>query len=105
MNLHILFAPVQTSGADDSLPPPAVLPLILDEELQYRCAGFIQAEIERFSEDIEELSPPPSEASGSDNDMSADEGDKRTKGKGKQAARNGTKGERHTLLRENSGAK
>ena len=49
MNLHILFAPVQATD-DVAVPPTAAMPLTLDEETQYRCAGFVQAEIERYAE-------------------------------------------------------
>lgn len=58
MNIHILFCPARTIAADGGLLPTASLALSLDDEVQYRCAGFIQAEIELFSEDIgAELSP------------------------------------------------
>ena len=95
MNLHILFAPPQADIHDASIPPTATLPLTLDEEVQYRCAGFIQAELERHAEDMEALSPPTSEDSdnASDNEHSNDE-EYRTKrkGKGKKPERNGVTG-------------
>ncbi|TFK53082.1 hypothetical protein OE88DRAFT_1718118 [Heliocybe sulcata] len=52
MNLHILFCPVQTVAPDGTNLPTASLSLALDDEAQYRCAGFIQAEIERYSEEV-----------------------------------------------------
>lgn len=82
MNLHILFAPPQPDADDANIPPTASLPLSLDEEMQYRCAGFVQAEIERYAEDMEELSPAPSDASGDESDNSRS-GSERPKGKKK----------------------
>jgi len=52
MNIHILFCPARTIATNGGLLPTASLALTLDDEVQYRCAGFIQAEIERFSEVI-----------------------------------------------------
>jgi cohesin complex subunit SA-1/2 len=34
--------------------PPAALPLTMDDETQYRCAGFVQAEIEQFVDELDE---------------------------------------------------
>lgn len=85
MNLHILFVPVQAAGTEDAtVSSTAVLPLTLDEETQHRCAGFIQAEVERYADEIEELSPPPSEGSDEEADKSGDEepvANRRKKGK------------------------
>lgn len=52
--------------------PTAALPLTLDDDSQYRCASFVQAEIERYAEELEELSPLTEDESedGSDNDQS-----------------------------------
>lgn len=93
MNLHILFAPPQPDADDANVPPTATLPLTLDEEVQYRCAGFVQAEIERYAEDMEELSPPASEESDLTSDNGRSDGEEKKskrKGKGKQPERNGT---------------
>ena len=54
INLHILFCPSRTTTPDGGLLPTASLALTLDDEVQYRCAGFIQAEIEMFSEGIDD---------------------------------------------------
>lgn len=54
MNLHVLFCPTETVGADGASLPIASLALGLDDEVQYRCAGFIQAEIERYAEELGE---------------------------------------------------
>ncbi|KAH9077661.1 hypothetical protein EDB83DRAFT_2548692 [Lactarius deliciosus] len=50
LNLHILFCPPQDSRAEDS--PRSSLSLTLDEEVQIRCAAFVQAEIEFFTEEV-----------------------------------------------------
>jgi cohesin complex subunit SA-1/2 len=51
LNLHILFCPPRDSEAED---PPRTLLLTLDEEVQLRCAALVQAEIERFAEEVAE---------------------------------------------------
>ncbi|KXN89772.1 Cohesin subunit psc3 [Leucoagaricus sp. SymC.cos] len=56
LDLHILFAPTQLVpdlefGSVEEVDP---MSLKLDDETQYRCAGYIQAEIERFAELLEE---------------------------------------------------
>ncbi|KAJ3501848.1 hypothetical protein NMY22_g18781 [Coprinellus aureogranulatus] len=50
LNLHILFSPEQPTLPDGSPSPLASISLTLDEETQFRCAGYIQAEIERYSD-------------------------------------------------------
>lgn len=52
LNLHILFCPPRDSEVED--PPRALLLLTLDEEVQLRCAALVQAEIERFAEEVVE---------------------------------------------------
>lgn len=62
----------------------------MSDEVQYRCAGFVQAEIERFAEELE-VDPPNRDEenddgsdSGSDTASEAPEKKKRPKkGKGK----------------------
>ncbi|KAG1740516.1 uncharacterized protein EDB91DRAFT_353827 [Suillus paluster] len=54
MTLHILFCAEQTMTPDGRVLPTAALPLELDVEVQYRCAGFIQAAIEQYAEVLEE---------------------------------------------------
>jgi cohesin complex subunit SA-1/2 len=54
MILHTLFCPTQTIAADGSPLPTASLALVLDDETQYRCAGYIQSEIERFADEIDD---------------------------------------------------
>ncbi|KAI0031520.1 hypothetical protein K488DRAFT_51948 [Vararia minispora EC-137] len=50
MNLHILFHPSPNT-------PSALshLSLTLDDEVQDRCAAFVQSEIERYADELEEL--------------------------------------------------
>ncbi|KAF5323111.1 hypothetical protein D9611_009237 [Ephemerocybe angulata] len=67
LNHHILFSPDQPTLPDGSLSPLAAISISFDDETQYRCAGYIQAEIERYSDFL------------ADNDGSAkslEEGDK-----------------------------
>ncbi|KAF8634382.1 hypothetical protein AX15_000952 [Amanita polypyramis BW_CC] len=54
LDLYVLFSPVNAVDAEGARLPMATVPLILDDEIQYRCAGYMQAEIERYSELISE---------------------------------------------------
>ncbi|KAI0052365.1 hypothetical protein FA95DRAFT_1675331 [Auriscalpium vulgare] len=63
MNLHILFCPPSAEDADEA--PSALLSLTLDDEVQYRCAGFVQAEIDRYAD---EFGGSPAESQASDGD-------------------------------------
>lgn len=76
MHLHILFSATSSRDANGVALPTARLQLTLDDEVQYRCAGFIQAEIERYAEELELASPeetPDADADGSGNENSQDE--------------------------------
>ncbi|KAI6145125.1 hypothetical protein BKA82DRAFT_4170216 [Pisolithus tinctorius] len=57
MNLYILFCPTLAAAEDGQRPPTEVLALQLDDEVQYRCAGFIQATIEQYAELLEDERP------------------------------------------------
>ncbi|KAJ6481707.1 hypothetical protein C8R45DRAFT_1150698 [Mycena sanguinolenta] len=82
MNIHIAFGPAHKMAAP------------LDDEAQFRCAGYVQAEIERYAETLVE---PDTEEQDEDNDEekendsgeegsdAGDEGKKKDKGKGKAA--------------------
>lgn len=72
MDLHILFG---SSGATPDVMDENSISLILDDETQYRCAGFVQAEIERFKDHMEELYPTieEDEADASEDDGSETE--------------------------------
>lgn len=57
MTLHILFASSVSEDAEGNPLPLASLALSMSDEVQYRCAGFVQAEIERYVEELEEAQP------------------------------------------------
>jgi cohesin complex subunit SA-1/2 len=83
MNLHVLFCPTETVGPDGASFPIAALSLSLDDEVQYRCAGFIQAEIERYAEELDESAA--SDHKGSNvNETSESESEEATPTKGKK---------------------
>jgi len=50
LDLHVLFASTNAFDPDGNPLPIAKLALTLDDEVQYQCAGYIQAEIERYAE-------------------------------------------------------
>ncbi|PIL29081.1 hypothetical protein GSI_09129 [Ganoderma sinense ZZ0214-1] len=68
LTLHILFCATETTAPDGSRLPTAALPLSLDDEVQYRCAGFVQTEIERYSEEIAEEHPQEHKSSDEEDD-------------------------------------
>ena len=71
MTLHILFASSAEEDAEGKPLPLSSLALSLSDELQYRCAGFVQAEIERYAEELEESKPRP-EGSDAESSSSSD---------------------------------
>ncbi|KAG0699163.1 hypothetical protein DFH29DRAFT_1070800 [Suillus ampliporus] len=81
MTLHILFCAEQTTTPDGRVLPTAALPLELDDEVQYRCAGFIQAAIEQYAELLEEGQAPEEEEEASDSGESSGEENVPVKGK------------------------
>ena len=91
MNLHVLFCPTETVGPDGAPFPIATLALSLDDEVQYRCAGSIQAEIERYAEELDESTHPDDKSNdASESSESEDDGAplvKGKKGKGKKPAK------------------
>ncbi|KZT59992.1 hypothetical protein CALCODRAFT_449346 [Calocera cornea HHB12733] len=74
LTLYILFSPGEVPGKKT---PGSVLPLSLDDQLQYRCAGFMQAEIEKYADEVAEANDddeePPQNEDGSDVDMDGGE--------------------------------
>ncbi|KAI0299424.1 hypothetical protein B0F90DRAFT_1728578 [Multifurca ochricompacta] len=86
LNLHILFCPPQDTEAEDS---PRTLSLTLDEEVQLRCAAFVQAEIERFMEDVAVRSETVHRSG--DEDASGDDNATPKKGRKSKKTTNGTK--------------
>ncbi|EPQ51870.1 hypothetical protein GLOTRDRAFT_140817 [Gloeophyllum trabeum ATCC 11539] len=83
MNLHILFCPVQTVAPDGTALPTASLSLSLDDEAQYRCTGFVQAEIERYSEEVIGSAPFGDEQGDAEDSEPSDDEDKDEPNKGK----------------------
>lgn len=60
LTLYILFSAPSTSHDQPNQQksfPLAPLALVMSEETQYRCAGFVQAEVERYAEDLENENP------------------------------------------------
>ncbi|GBE83439.1 hypothetical protein SCP_0504880 [Sparassis crispa] len=102
MHLHTLFYPGASIAPDGSRLPTASLPLELGDEVQYRCAGFVQAEIEHYAEQLEELTPAhdgqneENDASDSNESDSAVPAKKKNTGKGKQPAKGHSEGSRMT---------
>lgn len=84
MNLYILFSPIQAAAADREDLPVDTLAIHLDDEVQYRCAGFIQATIEQYAELLEDDRPQDqSEKNGSSEDEEPESTTRPTKGKTK----------------------
>ncbi|XP_006455307.1 hypothetical protein AGABI2DRAFT_121237 [Agaricus bisporus var. bisporus H97] len=85
LDLHVLFAPVPKEAADSG---DGDFTLTLDDETQHRCAGYLQAEIERFVELLEDdathTEPKPAT---DDEQASADEEDERSKSKSKETGK------------------
>ncbi|KAI0672301.1 hypothetical protein C8Q78DRAFT_1026321 [Trametes maxima] len=84
LTLHILFCPSETTAPDGSRLPTAALPLSLDDEVQYRCAGFVQAEIERYAEEIAEAAPEEEAGSDEDSDEQEEQSEPEEQPKGKK---------------------
>lgn len=73
--------------------------LTLDDEVQYRCAGYIQAEIERYADslgmraaDDEEEGEKDSDGEETSDGEQADETKKAKRAKGKKAPKEGSLG-------------
>ncbi|KAF8902622.1 hypothetical protein CPB84DRAFT_1961568 [Gymnopilus junonius] len=54
IDLHILFSSTNSYSLDGTPQPIASLALSLDDETQHRCAGYIQAEIERYADFLDD---------------------------------------------------
>ncbi|KAL5478298.1 IRR1 [Sanghuangporus weigelae] len=90
LTLYTLFS-ASSEGIEQVETPLAPLALSMGDEMQYRCAGFVQAEIERYAEELEGDRPTRHEESdaGSDSgtDSAPETSEKKTrgaKGKGKK---------------------
>lgn len=78
MDLHILFSQKPEEGAEADVP---TLSLHLDDEVQFRCSEFVQKEISRFKDHLQESYP---QAKGGETDGSGaeeSEGEHTKKGK------------------------
>jgi len=75
LDLHVLFSSNNSYAQNGNPHPTASLSLTLDDEVQYRCAGFIQAEIERYADFLDDnheeeaTSQPSEDGSGQENDV------------------------------------
>jgi cohesin complex subunit SA-1/2 len=76
--MHVLFS-AQTTAEDGSARSTAVLGLTLDDEAQYRCAGYIQAEIERFAELLASTATDDADDEASDSASDSEEGTPKAK--------------------------
>ncbi|OCB88288.1 hypothetical protein A7U60_g4590 [Sanghuangporus baumii] len=90
LTLYTLFS-ANSEGVEQIDTPLAPLALSMGDEMQYRCAGFVQAEIERYAEELEGDRPTRHEesdaGSDSDTDNAPETSEKKTrgaKGKGKK---------------------
>ncbi|KAL0946186.1 hypothetical protein HGRIS_012447 [Hohenbuehelia grisea] len=80
LDLHVLFCAEQSVDADGSQLATASVALTMDDETQYRCAGFIQAEIERYT-DLYGEKPTQGHAGSDSEDTGEDEGSHKEEGK------------------------
>ncbi|KAG7442823.1 uncharacterized protein BT62DRAFT_935557 [Guyanagaster necrorhizus] len=88
LDLHVLFSATQTVAADGSQLSTATVALTMDDEAQYRCAGYVQAEIERYAEIAQGAEEEDKSDDGSDVDSGDDnEVAKKAKMKGKGKAK------------------
>ncbi|EJD02028.1 uncharacterized protein FOMMEDRAFT_124206 [Fomitiporia mediterranea MF3/22] len=71
LTLYVLFS-AGSEGVGPEESPLAPLTLSMNDELQYRCAGFVQAEIERYAEELEGDRPVPPDENHDGSDLSSD---------------------------------
>ena len=90
MRLQIPFCHLASLSKDGAERPTAALRLPLEDEVQYRLAGYIESMVERCAEEQDERGKDQEESEHSDADKSDreddDDGDKTSKGKKKKAA-------------------
>ncbi|KAG8960843.1 hypothetical protein FRC05_006541, partial [Tulasnella sp. 425] len=72
--LYTLFLPKQSDGAGHPY-PAASIPLEVSEEMQFRFEGFIEAEVERYADDLAEEEQETSEGDKGSDPADSDEGD------------------------------
>jgi cohesin complex subunit SA-1/2 len=97
LDLHVLFAAPDPQS--DIVLPMASVSLTLDDEVQYRCVGYIQAEIERYAESLGSGAAKEgvegekdSDAEESSDGEQADEAVKAKRAKGKKTLKEGSLG-------------
>lgn len=87
MDLHILFSQKPEEGGETG----TSLSLHLDEEVQFRCSEFVQKEISRFKDHIQESYP---QSKGETDGSGAEESDEHAK-KSKKAKVQAVDADRH----------
>jgi len=78
MDLHILFSQKPEEGAEADAPS---LSLHLDDEVQLRCSEFVQKEISRFKDHLQESYPQTKGVETDGSGAEESEGDHAKKGK------------------------
>lgn len=73
LDIHVLFTPSEIVGADGAPLATSTISLSLDDETQYRCAGYVQAEIERYVDSLNESLEGEKSGKGSDDENSDEE--------------------------------
>lgn len=76
LDLHVLFSSSNAVSPEGNPLPIASLALTLDDEVQYRCAGYIQAEIERYAEFLDDENEDEEDKSDGSDEQEDAEGDK-----------------------------
>ena len=101
LDLYVLFSPINAVDQEGAPLPTALVPLKLDDEIQYRCAGYMQAEIERYAElisETEDKKQPSEKESGSESDDSAVEKPQKAATAKKQPAQTTKAAEKQSML-------
>ncbi|KAI3614191.1 mitotic cohesin complex [Moniliophthora roreri] len=92
LDLHILFAGLPIpDGADDM----EAVALTMDDEVQWRCAGYVQAEVERYAESLRlsDVGEEGDEDNSDEGSEGGDDADERAKDKSKIMAKTAKKKE------------
>ena len=90
--MYTLFS----AGSESAEPvetPLAPLALSMGDEMQYRCAGFVQAEIDRYAEELEGDRPARHAESDGGSDSGSDSAPETTEKKTRSAKNKGKKAE------------
>ena len=76
MNVHILFGPAEKMS------------ISLDDEVQFRCAGYVQAEIERYAETLAETDEEEQDDDNEDEEIENTTGDEVRSNAGDESKKN-----------------